>query len=660
MSATNNRPDRHALRRWRWAALALLIAVVGTPFGAPETRAANVDLQANCNVILRPVPSTAGTAVATLPTGSVITWTDMVIGNGWSATCGSLVAGSTWYAISAIDGQPVYTLFGTPLVYAATGLFRVVDGPEFLEGVDVSRWQGAIDFAALQAAGKRFVIAKATEGIGFTDPMYWTNRFGATSAGLAVTAYHFARPDLNPANPQAEADWFVDSMGLVPGMLLPALDLEVAGTLGTTDLQVWVQTWLDRVYARTGARPMIYASPAFWKKYLGDTTAFADQGYSILWVAHWSVAGPTIFANNWSNRGWAFWQYSNCGSVPGIAGCIDLDRYNGGDLSPMTYGADFALSSFPETTTASVGTATTFTLNFSRTFVTTPIDLSVSGLPAGATAVLSASPVLDSSATLTVTSSLSGTLTPSGTFPLTITALSAGLTRTATVTLVLVDPAPPVVTAPVYRLVYPAKLGPTIPVQIVWSAVDPDGISAYGVQRQVAGAPSLDLVLPSATSTSINDSVPFGTTFGYAARATDGAGNVSEWTPGLSSAVVLTEQASSSIVYSGTWTTLKTTKASGGSLRYATRSGASATYGFTGSGAAWVAYRGPNRGSAKIYVDGVYKRTVSLYAPTYTAKQIVYAFNWGTNGPHKIKIVVLGTVGHPLIDVDAFIRLTIK
>ena len=646
--------------RWRAGLLASLLVVAATPFGAPAARAATTDLAANCGVTLRSLPSTSTTALTIVPSGSVITWTDVVPGGSWSATCGSTVAGSSWYAISAVNGQPVSALFGTAVAYAATGLFRPVDSAAYLEGVDVSRWQGSIDFAALRNSGKRFVIAKATEGIGFLDPMYLANKYGASSAGLAVTAYHFARPDLNPGNPQGEADWFVDNLGLVPGMLAPALDLEVAGTLGVEGLKAWVGAWLDRVYARTGARPMIYASPTFWKKYLADTTTFADQGYSILWVAHWFVPGPTVSANNWSGRGWTFWQYTNCGSVPGISGCVDLDRYNGPDLTPVTFGADFTVLPSPSAVTASVGTATAFTLNFARTFVTTPIDVSVSGLPPGATAVVGNSPILDSATSLTITSSLGIPLTPSGTYPLTITATSGGLTRTATITLVLVDPAPPVVQAPVHSLIYPTKLGATVPVRTGWSAVDPDGISAFGLQRQVAGGAWQDVVLPSPLSTSVNESLSFGTPYQYAARATDGAGSPSEWAPGPQASVTLYEQTSSSIAYSGTWATSKTQYATSGSLKYTTRKGASATYSFTGSGAAWVAYRGPNRGSAKVYVDGVYKKTINLYAKTYSAKQIVYAFNWASAGPHKIRIVALGTAGHPRVDLDGFVRLTIR
>ncbi len=70
---------------------------------------------------------------------------------------------------------------------------------------------------------------------------------------------------------------------------------------------------------------MVYTSPAGWESRTGDTTAVADAGYTVLWIAHWNVDAPRLPANDWSGNGWTFWQYGNCGSVPGIAGCVDVD-----------------------------------------------------------------------------------------------------------------------------------------------------------------------------------------------------------------------------------------------------------------------------------------------------------------------------------------------
>ena len=635
--------------------LAVLLGAASVPLSpAPSARAAT-DYIANCSANLRTSSSTSGTVVASIPTGTGITVSGTVSGGAWSATCVNPVSGSTWYAVTAVNGRSVSSLYGVSVVYAATGLFRPA---AYLEGIDISRWQGSVDFAKVKGAGKRFIIAKATEGIGFRDANYTANRSGALGAGLAFTAYHFARPDLNPGNAIGEADWFVDNLALVPGMLLPALDLEVAGSLGTTGLQNWVSAWLGRVYARTGVRPMIYTSPAFWKKYLADTRTFADQGYTVLWVAHWFVSAPTTPASNWGGRGWTFWQYHNCGSVPGIGGCVDLDRYNGTDLTRVTFGADFALSASPAKPSVKQGTGATVSVGIARTYFTLPVDLSVTGLPAGASATITSTPTGGSSATLTVTTSKSGTITPVGSYPLTITGTSNGLTRKTTATLVVTDGIAPTTATPTSRLFSLAKLGSgTTPVRSAWSATDPRGIAKYVLQRQVNGGSWSTVSLSSATAAAIKESLKIGATYRYRVKSTDGAGNTSGYAYGPAFKPALTQQTSSGITYSGTWTSASNTYASGGSLKYATAKGASASWTFTGASVSWVAYRGPNRGSAQVYIDGVLKTTVNLYSSSYYARQIVYSASWSSNGTHTIKIICLGTSGHPRIDLDAFVTL---
>jgi hypothetical protein len=126
--------------------------------------------------------------------------------------------------------------------------------------------------------------------------------------------------------------------------------------------------------------------------------------------------------------------------------------------------------------------------------------------------------------------------------------------------------------------------------------------------------------------------------------------------PGLRATVY--QQTSSTVTWTGTWRSASWSGASGGSVRYATGRGASATFHVTGSRAAWVAAQGPTRGSAQVYVDGVLAQTVSLYAKTGQSRAIVFARNWASVGAHAIRIVVLATPGHPRVDVDAFIRLT--
>ena len=125
--------------------------------------------------------------------------------------------------------------------------------------------------------------------------------------------------------------------GYQPGMIIPTLDLERSGGLTDPQLIAWVQAWVGRVYDRLGVRAMIYASPSFWQTYMSNTRWFADNGYSVLWIAHWGVSSPSVPASNWGGKSWTFWQYTSNGSVPGISGAVDLDRYRFDTFDAVTY-----------------------------------------------------------------------------------------------------------------------------------------------------------------------------------------------------------------------------------------------------------------------------------------------------------------------------------
>jgi lysozyme len=203
------------------------------------------------------------------------------------------------------------------------------------EGIDVSHWQGVIDWGKVRAAGKRFAYIKASQDTDFVDARYATNRAQAKAAGLYVGAYHFAEPSGAAGDAVAEADHFVATAAFVKGELLPVLDLENAGGLSSTALVNWTKAFLGRVYETTGVRGVIYVSPNFWKTRLDDTQWFADNGYQILWIAHWTTGSPTVPAADWGGKSWTFWQYTSYGTVPGISGRVDLDRYRGTDFTKV-------------------------------------------------------------------------------------------------------------------------------------------------------------------------------------------------------------------------------------------------------------------------------------------------------------------------------------
>jgi len=339
---------------------------------------------AACRVNLRTGPSSAETATTVLPTDTPVLVTTSVAGSAWSATCGdNAVAGSSWYRISMVDGASVASLYGVPYLYAAAGLFNSTVTPSTAasiatptptpaivaepvptptpsasptptppptptpapgpapmsrttEGVVVSHWQGTIDWTRVAGAGKRFVYMKASEGTTFVDPNYGLNRPQARAAGMYVGAYHFAQPSASVLEAVAQADHFIDTAGPTRGDLLPVLDLERTGSLSQSVLTAWVQAYVERIYQRIGVHAVIYCSPNFWKTYMGDTTWFAVNGYDVLWIAHWTAASaPTVPGGAWGGNGWTFWQYTSDGTVPGISGRVDLNRYNGTDFTKV-------------------------------------------------------------------------------------------------------------------------------------------------------------------------------------------------------------------------------------------------------------------------------------------------------------------------------------
>ena len=112
------------------------------------------------------------------------------------------------------------------------------------KGLDVSNWNGAINWSKVAHAGYRFTFAKATEGTAYADKTYATNRNQSEAVGLVFGAYHFARPagrGLAAATASAinQANHFLAVAGPQPGELPPVLDLEATGNLPKKRLLTW-------------------------------------------------------------------------------------------------------------------------------------------------------------------------------------------------------------------------------------------------------------------------------------------------------------------------------------------------------------------------------------------------------------------------------------
>jgi GH25 family lysozyme M1 (1,4-beta-N-acetylmuramidase) len=198
------------------------------------------------------------------------------------------------------------------------------------QGVDVSHWDGDIDWQAVADDDIGFAYVKATQGTTFRDPNFDAMYDGSAAAGLFRGAYHFAEPDSSDG--AAQADFFVDNGGdwAADGQTLPgALDIEWNPNgpdcygLDPDEMAAWIVDFVDEYAALTGRPPPIYCGATWWSECVADS----DFSLSPLWVANWNVSSPRI-PGGWSESDYTFWQYGG-GDVAGIPVEADVDVFQG-------------------------------------------------------------------------------------------------------------------------------------------------------------------------------------------------------------------------------------------------------------------------------------------------------------------------------------------
>ena len=194
-----------------------------------------------------------------------------------------------------------------------------------LLGIDVSHYQGVIDWPKVAAAGVKFVFIKATDGATLADPMAKTNASGAAAAGLPFGFYHFWRPT---DDWRAQADFFLSVIDDVAplanaGVLPSVLDIEV-GSL-SEDNQGDALSW---VKAAPGQIAIVYVSPSYARFNLTDPAWIQYP----LWSAHYTEL-PQPNTDKWPT--WMFWQRQGNGTIPGISTPVDIDWFNGSDFQKL-------------------------------------------------------------------------------------------------------------------------------------------------------------------------------------------------------------------------------------------------------------------------------------------------------------------------------------
>jgi hypothetical protein len=230
----------------------------------------------------------------------------------------------------------------------------------------------------------------------------------------------------------------------------------------------------------------------------------------------------------------------------------------------------------------------------------------------------------------------------------------AGVVSPAVSDSIVLDTIAPAITKSPAPSFQKAQLGTTtVPIKISWAATDAtSGINHYDLKESVDGGAFTLVASPAAANATVN--LNPGHSYQFEVRATDNAGNVSGFTAGSAFTLSAFQETAGAITYSTGWTKQAVAGAYGGSVKFATVAGKTATFSFTGSQVAWVATKGTNRGSATAKLDGGAAATVNTHGSALKTAMVVYT-KTVTAGAHSLLLNVLGTSGHPRVDVDAFL-----
>jgi lysozyme len=183
--------------------------------------------------------------------------------------------------------------------------------------VDLSHWQGTVDFSAIKSDGVWAVILKATQGISWVDVKFASNLIAALNAGLLVGAYHFC----DNSSPALQAQHFLNIAG---GLTVLALDTEKNSIPGGTVTVEQAAEIAARIHSVTNRLPLVYIGEYGPD---GRDTGLPNSILSLcpLWLAQYRTT-PTL-PPGWSK--WSLWQYTSNALVPGVITPCDRSQFNG-------------------------------------------------------------------------------------------------------------------------------------------------------------------------------------------------------------------------------------------------------------------------------------------------------------------------------------------
>jgi lysozyme len=194
-----------------------------------------------------------------------------------------------------------------------------------IQGLDVARYQGNVNFNAARGAGMHFVFVKATEGKDYIDPNFYDNWRKARASGMAHGAYHFMTW-CSLASEQAE--WFTRMVPNDEDALPPVLDLEwnnhssCVNRHDRTEILDKVNVMLAAMERHTGKVPIIYTDLNFYNDILRG-----ERWDSPFWLR--STAAPP--EAKFGRQPWLFWQWTQTGTMSGVPTEVDRNAFYGSE-----------------------------------------------------------------------------------------------------------------------------------------------------------------------------------------------------------------------------------------------------------------------------------------------------------------------------------------
>lgn len=204
-----------------------------------------------------------------------------------------------------------------------------------VRGVDVSSYQGLIDWETLAGQGISFAFIKATEGSAFTDMFFAYNYEQAQKTHLRIGAYHFFSFD-SPGETQAAH--YIETVPKIDGMLPPVIDVEFYGDKKSNPPQAeavreQLSVLIGMLQEAYGMRPILYATEETYERYLAGSFAECD-----IWIRG-VYTSPRLS----DGRDWTFWQYTNREKLDGYEGeerFIDMNVFTGTAEEFAQYGKE--------------------------------------------------------------------------------------------------------------------------------------------------------------------------------------------------------------------------------------------------------------------------------------------------------------------------------